>query len=330
MKTRYIALKRAPSGMPALDDFQIVETELPDLKPGEALIENLYMSVDPYMRGMMRAGASDPPAPLSGGAVGRVVRSRLDGLPEGCVLLTSSGWREHFVTDSAGHERVYEPAAPLSAYLGALGMPGFTGWYGLNRIGRPKEGETLVVSAGAGAVGSLVGQLGKRAGCRVVGVVGSEEKRQHALKTLGYDAALNWRKGGLGAALSEACPDGIDIYFENVGGALLEAVLDRVNFGARIPVCGMISQYNLKEPEPGPSNLFQLIGRRAEMKGFIISDHGQWKPQFLEEVAPLIADGSVHYSETISDGLESAPQAFIDLFLGRNIGKMAVKLSDEA
>ena len=329
MKTRFIALKQAPVGMPKPSDFQIVEQELPDLKRGEALVQNLYLTVDPYMRGMMRAGASDPPAPLSGGAVGRVVQSRLDGLSAGSVLLSGAGWREHFVTDRAGHERVDESAAPLSTYLGVLGMPGFTGWYGLNRIGRPKSGETLVVSAGAGAVGSLVGQLGKRAGCRVVGVVGSEEKRLHALNALGYNAAINWREGGLGAALSAACPDGIDIYFENVGGELLEAVLDRINHGARLPVCGMISQYNLETPAPGPSNLFRLVWARAEMKGFIISDHGELKGRFLEEVAPLVADGSVHYDETIVNGIEAAPQAFIDLFLGRNLGKMAVKLSDD-
>ena len=326
MKTKRVELKRTPDGMPKIDDFQIVETDMPALEDGHALVQNIYMSVDPYMRGGMRA---NPPGPLYGHAVGRVIQSRATQLPEGAYVLNGASWREHFAAPADQLEAL-RPKAPLQTYIGALGMPGFTAWYGLTQIGKPKQGETVLVSAAAGAVGSLVGQLAKRSGCYAAAVVGSEEKKRYAVEQLQYDAAVN-RNGveDLQAAVQEATPNGIDIYFENVGGKTLQAALHNINRGARIPVCGMISQYNLEQPEPGPNNLFRLIWQRAEMKGFIISDHPHLRPQFLREVEPLVLNGEIQTPETIVRGIENAPQAFIQLFTGQKLGKISVQLCDE-
>jgi NADPH-dependent curcumin reductase CurA len=239
------------------------------------------------------------------------------------------GWREAFVAGGDALHAVDRRLAPLSAYLGVLGVPGFTGWYGLKEIGRPKAGETLVVSGAAGATGSLVAQMGKLLGCRVVGIAGTDAKCAYLTRDLGLDAAVNYRTADLDAALGQACPAGIDVYFENVGGAILDAVLRQLNPFSRIPLCGMISQYNLDVPEPGPRYLFSMIGNRTLMQGFIISDHFDRYPEFVLQVGGWLKAGRLTYRETVIEGIDNAPAAFLGLFSGDNLGKMVVKLGPE-
>ncbi len=323
---RSLVLASRPVGVPKESDFRIEEAAIPELAEGQFLVRNVYMSVDPYMRGMMR-GVEIGATP-SGGAVGQVIESRNADFAEGSLVVSNQSWREHALCTAA--ERIDPQVSPLSAYLGVVGMPGFTAWYGLTRIGQPQPGETVVVSAAAGAVGSLVGQIAKIKGCRVVGTAGSAAKCAHLTDDLGFDAAIDYRStDDLPGALREACPDGIDVYYENVGGPMLEAVLGLVNRNARVPVCGMISVYNNEEPAPGPRNMFALIHGRVLMQGFIISDHGELADEFRGEVTGWIKDGRVTYRETVVEGLEAAPGAFIDLFSGRNLGKMVVRLSED-
>src|SRR5262249_37567989 len=285
----------------------------------EVLVRNLYMSVDPYVRGRMNAQRSyakpwEVGGPADGRAVGQVVRSRHPRLAEGTFVARMLGWREHFVAAGATLQPVARGLAPLSGSLGVLGVPGFTGWYGLKDIGKPKEGETLVVSGAAGATGSLVVQAGKILGCRVVGTAGTDDKCAWLTKTLGADAAINYRKGDLDRAVRDACPKGVDVYFENVGGAIMDAVLGLVNPFARIVLCGMISQYNLEKPEAGPANLRNMVGNRVLMQGFIISDHLGRYPEFLAEVGAWLKAGRIKYQETVVDGIDGAVTAFLGLF----------------
>jgi NADPH-dependent curcumin reductase CurA len=329
-RNRHIELAARPVGFPRDSDFALVETPVPEPAAGEVLVRNAYMSVDPYMRGRMNDRKSYAPPfqlgqPMNGAAVGQVVKSRRPELAEGSWVLSMMGWREYFAA-AEGLVPVDPAAAPVSAYLGVLGIPGFTGWYGLKEIGRPRPGETLVVSAAAGATGSLVGQIGKIAGCRVVGIAGGDDKGTY-LAELGFDHAINYRTcGDLYEALGAACPGGIDVYFENVGGATLDAVLRRLNPFSRIPLCGMISQYNLTEPEPGPRYLASMIGNRTRLEGFIISDHMDRRPEFVAEVGGWLRAGRVKHRETIVDGIDNAPRAFLGLLRGENIGKMLVRV----
>ncbi len=333
--SRHVVLAARPQGLPKPGDFRIESAPVPELSPGQVLVRNLWMSVDPYMRGRMSDRKSYAPSfevgkPMEGRAIGRVVRSTHPSLKEGAVVSSMLGWREYFVSSGEGLNPV-DPSLPLAAYLGVLGIPGFTGWYGLKMIGKPKPGETLVVSGAAGATGSLVVQMGKIVGCRVVGTAGTDDKCAYLTKELGADAAINYKKAGdLLEALRPACPTGIDIYFENVGGPLLDAVLRLVNPHARIPLCGMISQYNLDPPDPGPRYLFSMIGNRVLMQGFIISDHLNLYPEFLAEVGGWLKSGRLKREETIVEGLENAPRAFLGLFSGENLGKMVVKLAPES
>jgi NADPH-dependent curcumin reductase CurA len=327
---RQILLAARPVGFPRETDFALDETAVPEPAAEEVLVRNAYMSVDPYMRGRMNDRKSYVPAfqlhePLSGGAVGQVIKSRRTDLPEGTWVLSMMGWREYFAA-GGGLVPVDPGLAPVSAYLGVLGLPGFTGWFGLKEIGRPRAGETLVVSAAAGATGSLVGQIGKILACRVVGIAGGDDKCAYLTGELGFDAAVNYRTGDLHAALAAACPAGIDVYFENVGGATLDAVLRLLNPFSRIPLCGMISQYNLAEAEPGPRYLASMIGNRTLMQGFIISDHMDRRAAFIEEVGGWLRNGRVKHRETIVEGVENAPRAFLGLLRGENIGKMLVKV----
>jgi len=329
-----IHLVARPQGWPTLDDFQLVETPLPAPAEGQALVRNVYMSVDPYMRGRMNDVKSyTPPFALhkvmQGGAIGTVVASRAPALPEGAVVLSNAGWREYFVSDGRGLERIEHPAVPLSAYLGVLGMPGMTAYVGLLDIGRPQEGETVFVSAASGAVGSVVGQLARLKGCRVVGSAGSQAKAHFLLDDLGFDAAFNYKEVEPGVALREHCPDGVDIYFDNVGGEHLRAAISAMkNFG-RIPLCGMISQYNDTAPQPGPNNLALMIGKRLTMQGFLVSDHMDRTAAFRAEVGGYLADGRLTSRDTVADGIARAPQAFLDLLHGENIGKMLVRLAPD-
>jgi NADPH-dependent curcumin reductase CurA len=293
------------------------------------------MSVDPYMRGRMNEKQTYAPAwqvgqPADGRAVGEVLKSENARFPVGAVVVSNLGWREYFVSTGEGVLAIDRSLAPLSAFLGVLGVPGFTGWYGLKEIGKPKDGETLVVSGAAGATGSLVVQIGKILGCRVVGTAGTDDKCAWLTKELGADAAINYRKAGdLGQALREACPRGVDVYYENVGGPILDAVLGLVNPFARIALCGMISQYNLDVPAPGPGNVRNMVGNRVLMQGFIISDHMKRYPEFVAEVGGLLKAGRIKYQETVVDGIDRAVTAFLGLFSGDNTGKMVVRLGPE-
>jgi hypothetical protein len=332
--SREIRLRERPDGAPESRHFELAEVEVPDPGPGQVLVRNLFMSVDPYMRGRMRDTRSYVPSfevgrVMDGGSVGQVVASRHDGFVEGDSVVGMQGWREYYLTDGEDQRKI-DPAlgAPLSAYLGVLGMPGLTAYVGLLDIGKPQEGETVMVSAAAGAVGSLVGQIAKIKGCRAVGSAGSPEKVAHLTSELGFDAAFDYKTADLHEALTECCPDGIDVYFENVGGAMLEAVLLHMKPFGRIPVCGMISQYNATEASPGPRTLISIIPNRLRMQGFIVSDHWDRMNAFLRDVGGWLASGRIRYDETIVDGIDQAADAFIGLFQGGNTGKMLVRLHE--
>jgi len=331
---RHVILASRPVGMPTASDFKVETVPVPEPAVGQVLVRNLWMSVDPYMRGRMSDRQSYAPSfevgkPMEGRAIGQVVKSSHPRIKEGAIVSSMLGWREYFVSAGEGLSLV-DPSLPLSSYLGVLGIPGFTGWYGLKQIGRPKSGETLVVSGAAGATGSLVVQMGKVLGCRVVGTAGTDGKCAHVTRELGADAAINYKTAeNLFEALREACPKGIDIYFENVGGPLLDMVLRHVNPFARIPLCGMISQYNLDPPDPGPRHLVSMIGNRVHMQGFIISDHLSLYPEFLAEVGGWLKSGRIKREETVVEGIENAPTAFLGLFAGDNVGKMVVRLAPD-
>lgn len=330
--TRAITLASRPSGRPTEANFELVELPLPALEDGQVLVRNVWMSVDPYMRGRMNDVKSYVPPfqvgqPLEGGAIGRVERSSHPDFAEGDVVSGMAGWRERFVSDGKGLTRIEDPQAPLPAYLGVLGMPGMTAWVGLLDIGRPKEGETVFVSAASGAVGSVVGQIAKIRGCRVVGSAGSKEKVAHLLDDLGFDDAFNYRDVDLDEALATACPSGIDIYFDNVGGDHLQAAIGRMRPFGRIPLCGAISVYNAAELPPGPNNIPTMVRNRILMQGFIVSDHFDRMPEFRREMGGWVADGRVKYRETVVEGIDRAPSAFLGLLEGENTGKMLVRLA---
>ena len=332
VQTREIRLAARPSGWPDEGTFELAEVTLADPGEGELLVRTDFMSVDPYMRGRMNDTKSYVPPfqvgqPLEGGAVGHVVASRAEGFAEGDVVLHGLGWREHAVVP-AGAARRLDPAqgVPLSVYLGVLGMPGLTAYVGLLDIAAMKEGDAVFVSGAAGAVGSLVGQLARLKGAsRVVGSAGSPAKVQY-LKELGFDAAFDYHDGSVTDLLDGVAPEGIDVYFENVGGDHLEAALAALRPYGRVAMCGAISQYNATEPAPGPRNMFQAIGKRLTLRGFIVSDHSQRTPDLIREVGGWVQDGSIRFQETVVDGVEHAPKAFLGLLRGENTGKMVVRL----
>lgn len=332
--SREIRLKNRPAGLPSENDFEIAEVTLPPVGNRQVLIRNIYMSVDPYMRGRMVDRKSYLPPfqlnqPLEGACVGRVVESNNEQFQVGEIVLGLLGWREYFLSDGTGLLKIDPKVAPIQAYLGTVGMPGLTAYYGLLEIGKPKEGETVFVSAASGAVGSIVCQIAKLKGCYVVGSAGSDEKVAWLIKEAGVDAACNYKKvDNLITEVGKKCPKGIDVYYENVGGVHLEAALEHMNKFGRIVMCGMIAIYNATNPVPGPPNLAYIIGKQLTMQGFIVSDHFDKLGQFYADMAKWIADGKIKWKETIVDGLENAPRAFIGLFKGENIGKMIVKIGD--
>ena len=333
-RSREVRLAARPVGFPTEATFEIAEVPIPEPADGQVLVRNVYMSVDPYMRGRMNDVRSYTPPfalgePLDGGAVGQVVRSNHSALREGDCVLSQMGWREHFVADGGALRKVERGPVPLSAYLGALGGPGLTAYVGLLDLGKPKEGETVFVSGAAGAVGTIVGQIAKIKGCRTIGSAGSDGKVAILKEELGFDGAFNYKTRTLDDALSELAPQGIDVYFDNVGGAQLEAALNHMNPFGRIPVCGMISLYNETELPPGPSNLIQIIPKRLTLRGFIVSDHFDRVPAFIADMTKWLQEGSIRTRETIIDGIESAPRAFLGLLRGENVGKMLVKLAPE-
>ncbi len=330
--SREVHLRSRPHGLPTADNFALVETELPAPGDGQVLIRNRFISVDPYMRGRMRDTRSYTPPfgldePLTGGAVGEVISSASEEFAAGDFVLHMLGWREYALAEARGLTKVDPSLAPLQSYLGVLGMPGMTAYVGLLDIGEPQPGETVFVSGAAGAVGAQVCQIAKIKGCRVVGTAGSAAKTRWLEEVAGVDATINYKEtSNLRRALKQACPDGIDVYFENVGGAHLEAALQYMNNWGRIVVCGMISQYNATAASPGPANLVLMIGRRLRMQGFIVSDHPERRDDFLRDVSGWMKDGKLKWEETVFDGIERAPEAFIGLFHGENLGKMLVSV----
>jgi NADPH-dependent curcumin reductase CurA len=333
---REVHLAARPVGTPKPSDFRVATTPVPEPASGQFLVRNIYMSVDPYMRGRMRDVKSYVPpfqigAALDGGSAGQVVASRHPKFAEGDFVVGGQGFREYYVSDGAGQRKVDPGLAPLSAYLGILGMPGLTAYVGLIDFGKPKAGETLLVSAAAGAVGMVVGQLGKILGLRVVGSAGGPDKTRWLRDELGFDDAFDYRAAGgaLDRAIAERCPEGVDIYFENVGGAMLEAALANMRPFGRIPLCGMIALYNDEQPQPGPRNLIFCIPRRLTLTGFIISDHFDRFPAFTRDVAGWLADGKLKNRETIVQDIENAPAAFIGLLGGENVGKMLVQIGPD-
>ncbi|MBU6297775.1 MAG: NADP-dependent oxidoreductase [Alphaproteobacteria bacterium] len=336
-KNRDIRLKSRPVGLPTLDNFELVEGEIPHLGSGQILVRNLFMSVDPYMRGrMMDRKSYVPPFQigevLQGGAVGKVMVSNGNGeFAAGDYVLGMDGWREWFVSSGAGLQKVDPAIAPIQAYLGALGMPGLTAYAGLLRVGELKKTDRVFVSAASGAVGAVVCQIARNKGCEiVVGSAGTDEKCAYLTQELGCTAAINYRDcGDLGAALADAMPGGVDVYFDNVGGSHLTAALDNMNTFGRIVACGMIEIYNATEPPRGPYNLANIVGRSLTMRGFIVLNHLDMLPAFQRDMGEWIAAGKMTWRETILDGIERAPEALIGLFKGDNFGKMLVKLAEE-
>ncbi|MGR6321086.1 NADP-dependent oxidoreductase [Micromonospora soli] len=328
---REIHLASRPQGWPTGDNFRLVNAEVPTPGPGQLLVRNQFMSVDPYMRGRMNDVKSYVPpfqldAPLDGGAVGEVVASEADGFRPGDTVLHGLGWREYALLDAKAARKVDPTLAPVTAYLGVLGMTGLTAYAGLLDVAAMQPGETVFVSGAAGAVGSMVGQIAKlRGAARVVGSAGSPAKVER-LRALGFDAAFDYHDGPVRDQLKAAAPDGIDVYFDNVGGEHLEAAIGAMNLHGRAAICGMIAQYNATEPPAAPRNLALLIGKRLTLRGFLVGDHGHLREQFVHETAGWLRDGKISYDETVIDGIENAPEAFLGLLRGENLGKMLVRV----
>jgi len=328
-----IHLAKRPQGRPTLDDFATVEADVPAPAPGQVLVRNLVMSVDPYMRGRMNDRKSYAPPyelgqPMHGGAVGEVVESTVDTLVPGDTVLHGLGWREYALVDATEAAKVDPNLAPIGAYLGVLGMPGLTAYAGLVEVAAMRPGDTVFVSSAAGAVGSIAGQLAKLKGAtRVIGSAGSADKVRHILDDLHFDAAFNYHDAPVVDQLLAAAPDGIDVYFDNVGGDHLEAASAARNLHGRITVCGMISQANATQPTPAPRNLSQIIAKRFTIRGMLVGDHVHLRNDFLREVGTWLREGKIHYTETIHEGIRNAPNAFLAMLAGQNTGKMLVKLT---
>jgi NADPH-dependent curcumin reductase len=321
-------LASRPKGPVEESNFQLVTTEVPALGDGELLVRVHYLSVDPYMRGRMDDTKSyAPPQPLGevmlGGTVGEVIESRNPAWAKGDLVVGRGGWQEFHVTDGRGLLKVSREL-PQSAYLGAAGMPGITAWYGLFEIGRPKPGETVVVSAASGAVGSVAGQLAKRHGCRVVGVAGGPAKCNHVVSELGFDACIDYKSQDFRERFKAAVPNGVDVVFENVGGAVLEASLSRMNAFGRVALCGLIAGYGGQDISL--KNIRSILVNRLLVRGFIITDHMEFWPRAMQELVTAVAAGQIKYRETIAEGILSAPRAFIGLLRGENLGKQLVKV----
>ncbi len=331
------ALAARPNGMPQASDFQMLTNEVAAPADGEIQVRNEWMSVDPYMRGrMMDRESYVPPFQIGevmqGGAVGRVTASAHADYAVGDLISSFAGWREAWTAapEMVMAQKLPETPIPDSAFLGVVGMPGLTAYAGLLEIGAPKEGETVFVSGAAGAVGATVCQIAKIKGCRVVGSAGGAEKGEF-LKSIGVDAVVDYRAHGdaaaLTAALAEAAPKGIDVYFDNVGGDHLQAAIAVANQGARMPLCGMISQYNATGATPGPDNMIMAVGKSLKLQGFIVSNYGHLQPDFVKDMSDWIPSGKLQFRETVHEGIEAAPTAFMGLFTGQNLGKMLVKLT---
>jgi NADPH:quinone reductase len=332
---RQILLAARPVGFPKDSDFKLVESPIPKPGPGQILVHSIYVSVDPYMRGRMNDVKSyAPPVQIGGlmggGAVGRVLESNNESLNKGDIVEGMFGWQEYAVSDGKGVRKIDPTLAPISTALGILGMPGLTAYFGLLEICNPQQGETVVVSGAAGAVGSVVGQIAKIKGCRAIGIAGGDDKVAYLTGELGFDGAFNYKAvDDYGDKLKELCPSGVDVYFDNVGGEITDAVLRLINTKARISVCGQISQYNLEKPQMGPRIvLTSLLVKQARAEGFLVFQFADKYPQVLKQMADWLRAGQLKYSEDIAEGIENTPRAFMAMLNGRNTGKQLVKISE--
>ena len=337
-KNRQIFLASRPNGEPTADNFKLVEAEIPALGPSQILLRTIYLSLDPYMRGRMNAGKSyakpvEVGEVMEGRAIGEVVESKLTGYEVGDLVFAPIGWQEYAVSDGTGLRKLDPSLRPISYALGVLGMPGLTAYTGLLNIGQPKPGEALVVAAASGAVGSVVGQIGKIKDCRVIGIAGGEEKCSYVKQVLGFDECLDHRQPNLAEQLKAACPSGVDIYFENVGGKVFDVLLPLLNDFARIPVCGLIAHYNATHLPAGPDRIpllmHSILTKRFTFRGFIVSDFASQFPRFLADMAQWLKEGRIKYREDITDGLENAPRELIGLLRGENFGKKIIRVGVE-
>ncbi len=337
-KNRQILLASRPRGEPTPDNFKLVDTAVPEPGPGQMLLRTIYLSLDPYMRGRMNAGPSyarpvEVGEVMEGRAVCEVVKSNIPQFKPGDIVVAGTGWQEYALSDGPGVQKIDPALGPISYALGVLGMPGLTAYTGLLNIGKPQPGETLVVAAASGAVGSVVGQIAKIKGCRVIGIAGGERKCRHVQEELGFDACLDHRWSDLAERLKAACPVGIDIYFENVGGAVFNAVFPLLNNFARVPVCGLIAHYNATELPPGPDRvplvMHSILVKRLTFRGFIVSDFASQYAAFLADMSGWLREGRIKYREDITDGLQNAPRELIGLLKGENFGKKILRVSPE-
>lgn len=335
---RQVRLAAHPDGFPRESDFTVTDSPVPEPDAGQMLCRTIYLSLDPYMRGRMNPGPSYAPGVglgevMVGGTVSEVVHSNLDGYVPGDIVLNANGWQQFGLSDGAGVRKLDPSIAPISTALGVLGMPGMTAYVGLLDHGQPQPGETVVVSAASGAVGAVVGQIARIRGCRVVGIAGAQEKCDYVVDELGFDTCVTHRRDDLADALRAACPNGIDVYFENVGGKVFEAVLPLLNTFARVPVCGRIANYNLTGAPPGPDGVPRLMGltlvRRITFRGFIVFDHRDREADFLRDVSGWLRAGQVRYREDIVEGIDLAIGAFRGLLEGGNFGKLLVRVADD-
>jgi NADPH-dependent curcumin reductase len=338
-RNRRFVLQQRPHGAPDDSTFRLIEEPVPQPQDGQVLLRTLFLSLDPYMRGRISDGPSYA-APVAigdtmvGGTVSRVEESLNPNFPVGQLVLSYSGWQDYALSDGSGLNKLGGDVAQSSRALGVLGMPGFTAYMGLLDIGQPKAGETVVVAAASGAVGSVVGQIAKIKGARAVGIAGGVDKCRYVVEELGFDACIDHRAPDFARKLADACPDGIDVYFENVGGAVFDAVLPLLNTKARIPVCGLIANYNATSLPPGPDRLSLLertiLTKRIRMQGFIIfDDYGHRYGEFFSEMSKWLQNGKIKFREDIVDGLENAPQAFRGLLEGKNFGKLVIRVADD-
>jgi len=331
MTTQQIVLSARPKGLPVSDDFRRMQVELPEIKTGEILLKGMYYSVDPYMRGRMNDAKSYVPPfeihkPLNGSVIAKVVETKSDQFKTGDVVIGHFPWQEEFIASEKEAKKIDTDLAPPSYYLGVLGMTGLTAYFGLMHIGKPKAGETVVVSGAAGAVGIVVGQIAKLQGCRVLGIAGSEEKTKLLTTEFGFDEAINYKAiADMNKAIAAACPNGVDVYFDNVGGEISDAVIKNIAFHARIPLCGQIALYNTTETPMGPRLQPMLLTRSVLMQGFIVGDFKDRFPEGIQQLAQWVKEGKIKTTETIEQGFENLPKALLGLFKGDNTGKMIVK-----
>ncbi len=331
---RQILLAARPTGFPKPTDFRMIESPVPEPADGQFLVGNAYVSVDPYMRGRMNAARSYAPPQnvdevMGGGAVGKVLASRHPGFAEGEFVSGMFGWQEYAISDGRGVMKIDTSLAPISAYLGVLGMTGLTAYFGLLDVCAPRKGETVVVSGAAGAVGSVVGQIAKIHGCRVVGIAGDDDKIRWIREDLGFDAAFNYKTESTYEKLKEFCPAGIDCYFDNVGGAITDAVFPLMNTSGRVSVCGQISLYNLEKPETGPRLLPLVLVRTLKVQGFLVFQYASRYGEAFPHMARWLQEGKLKYRETVAEGIENTVSAFLGMLRGENIGKQLVKISGQ-